>query len=113
MFHSLTLPLSHHGRYLLKQTCNFIIPITKVDENYENAYCNDAINTKKFWWRINSFDDIDLNDANFDYKKDEQDNIKLLTINEILNGAKEYNYPGLIPFIKKEIDNNVNYNEEK
>ena len=98
---------------ILKQNCNFIIPITKVDENYENAYCNDAINTKKFWWRINSFDDINHNEDNFDYKKDEQDNIKLLTINEILNGAKEYNYPGLIPAIKKEINNNVNYDEEK
>ena len=98
---------------ILKQNCNFIIPITKVDENYENAYCNDAINTKKFWWRINSFDDINHNEDNFDYKKDEQDNIKLLTINEILNGAKEYNYPGLIPVIKKEINNNVNYDEEK
>ena len=98
---------------ILKQNCNFIIPITKVDDNYENAYCNDAINTKKFWWRINSFDDINHNEDNFDYKKDEQDNIKLLTINEILNGAKEYNYPGLIPVIKKEINNNVNYDEEK
>ena len=39
--------------------------------------------------------------------------IILLTINEILNGAKEYNYPGLIPVIKKEINNNVNYDEEK
>ena len=97
---------------ILKQNCNFIIPITKVDENYENAYCNDAINTKKFWWRINCFDDIDLNDENFNYKKDEEENIKLLTINEILNGAKEYNYPGLIPVIKNEIKNNLNYTEE-
>ena len=97
---------------ILKQNCNFIIPITKIDENYENAYCNDAINTKKFWWRINCFDDIDLNEENFNYKKEEEEKIKLLTINEILNGAKEYNYPGLIPVIKNEIKNNLNYTEE-
>ena len=97
---------------ILKQNCNFIIPITKVDQNYENAYCNDAINTKKFWWRINCFEDINLNLDNYDYKKDEEDNIKLLTINEILNGKKEYNYPGLISVIKNEIKNNLNYSED-
>ena len=96
---------------ILKNNSNFIIPITKVDKNFENAYCNDAINTQKFWWRINCFDNIDLNKDNFDYIKDEKENIKLLTINEILNGVKEYNYPGLIPVIKKEINNNPNYDE--
>ena len=97
---------------ILKQNCNFIIPITKVDKNYESAYCNDAINTQKFWWRVNSFEDINLNSYNFDYKKDEEENIKLLTINEILNGNKEYNYPGLISIIKKEINNNPEYTPE-
>ena len=97
---------------ILKQNCNFIIPITKVDENYECAYWNDAINNKKFWWRINCFDDINLNEENKDYQKDEEQNVKLLTINEILNGNKEYNYPGLIPKIKDEIKNNLNYDEE-
>ena len=96
---------------ILKNNSNFIIPITKVDKNFENAYCNDAINTQKFWWRINCFNNIDLNKDNFDYIKDEKENIKLLTINEILNGVKEYNYPGLIPAIKKEINNNPNYDE--
>ena len=96
---------------ILKNNSNFIIPITKVDKNFENAFCNDAINTQKFWWRINCFDNIDLNKDNFDYIKDEKENIKLLTINEILNGVKEYNYPGLIPVIKKEINNNPNYDE--
>ena len=96
---------------ILKRNCNFIIPITKVDQNYENAYCNDAINKQKFWWRINCFDNININDDNFDYKKDEEDNIKLLTINEILNGANQFNYLGLISFIKKEINKNPNYNE--
>ena len=97
---------------ILKQNCNFIIPITKVDENYENAYWNDAINNKKFWWRINCFDDINLNEENKDYQKDEEQNVKLLTINEILNGNKEYNYPGLIPKIRDEIKSNLNYDEE-
>ena len=93
-------------KIIILNKCNFIIPITKVDENFENGYERDAINTKKFWWRINCFDNsINLNDDNFNYLEDEQNNIKLLTINEIFNGAKEYNYPGLLNFIKDEIKN--------
>ena len=93
-------------KIIILNKCNFIIPITKVDENYENGYERDAINTKKFWWRINCFDNsINLNDDNFNYLEDEQNNIKLLTINEIFNGAKEYNYPGLLNFIRDEIKN--------
>ena len=93
-------------KIIILNKCNFIIPITKVDENFENGYERDAINTKKFWWRINCFDNsINLNDDNFNYLEDEQNNIKLLTINEIFNGAKEYNYPGLLNFIRDEIKN--------
>ena len=93
-------------KIIILNKCNFIIPITKIDENYENGYERDAINTKKFWWRINCFDNsINLNDDNFNYLEDEQNNIKLLTINEIFNGAKEYNYPGLLNFIRDEIKN--------
>ena len=33
---------------IMKNKCNFIIPITKVDENYENGYHIDAINKKNF-----------------------------------------------------------------
>ena len=96
---------------ILKKNCNFIIPITKVDENYEKGYLNDAINTQKFWWRINCFESININDDKFNYKEDEEKNIKLLSIDEILNGAKEYNYPGLINVIKDEIKNNLDYND--
>ena len=97
---------------ILKKNCNFIIPITKVDENYEKGYLNDAINTQKFWWRINCFESININDDKFNYKEDEEKNIKLLSIDEILNGAKEYNYPGIINVIKDEIKNNLDYNDK-
>ena len=96
---------------ILKKNCNFIIPITKVDENYEKGYLNDAINTQKFWWRINCFESININDDKFNYKEDEEKNIKLLSIDEILNGAKEYYYPGLINVIKDEIKKNLDYND--
>ena len=57
---------------IIKNLYNFIIPITKVDENYEKAYKIDSINTEKFWWRVNCFDKNSINninstDTNFNY----------------------------------------------
>ena len=81
--------------------------MTKVDENFENSYQRDAINNKKFWWRVNCFDpkfvNYNYDKGDFNYEKDDKENIKLLTINEIFNGVKEYNYPGLLNMIKEEI----------
>ena len=97
---------------IIKNLYNFIIPITKVDENYEKAYKIDSINTEKFWWRVNCFDKNSINninstDTNFNYEEDGKKNIKLLTINEIFNGCKEYNYPGIINVIREDILKNV------
>ncbi len=103
---------------IVKNKCNFIIPITKVDENYENGYHMDAINSKKFWWRVNSFDSSSIDNINndsFNYVEDGEKNIKLLSINEIFNGAKEYNYPGILTVIKEDIlnDNNMDMNKKE
>ena len=102
-------------KIIILNKCNFIIPITKIDENYQNGYQKDAINTQKFWWRINCFDTSinNINDENFNFLEDEQNNIKLLTINEIFNGAKEYNYPGLLNFIRDEIKKNDKIDNNK
>ena len=101
---------------LCSNEINFIIPISKVDENFRRAYKKDAINKEKFWWRIDCFKDeklLEINctncvrfrkefkrDENLTYEKD-QNNIKELTINEIFNGCEKYNYPGLIVYYKK------------
>ena len=101
---------------LCSNEINFIIPISKVDENFKRAYKKDAINKEKFWWRIDCFKDeklLEINctncvrfrkefkrDENLTYEKD-QNNIKELTINEIFNGCEKYNYPGLIVYFKK------------
>jgi glutamate--cysteine ligase catalytic subunit len=101
---------------LCSNEINFIIPISKVDENFKRAYKKDAINKEKFWWRIDCFKDeklLEINctncvrfrkefkrDENLTYEKD-QNNIKELTINEIFNGCEKYNYPGLIVYYKK------------
>ena len=101
---------------LCSNEINFIIPISKVDENFKRAYKKDAINKEKFWWRIDCFKDeklLEINctncvrfrkefkiEENLTYEKD-QNNIKELTINEIFNGCEKYNYPGLIVYYKK------------
>ena len=41
---------------ILDYDVNFVIPITKVDENFKRAYKMDAIVNEKFFWRINGMD---------------------------------------------------------
>ena len=104
----ITLILLLYGM-ILRLDCDFIIPISLVDENFERAYQNDAINKKKFWWRINSFKSEEIitnccqskmeNEEKISFQEDMK-NIKELTINEIVNGAKQYNYPGLLKYLK-------------
>ena len=94
--------------------CNFIIPISKTDINFERAFQRDSINNQKFYWRINSLNqnkgvEFDCSKIKFmneeerdkiTYEEDEK-NIKELTINEIINGCPTYNYPGLIKYAKE------------
>lgn len=105
----ITLILLLYGM-ILRIESDFIIPITLVDENFERAYQNDAINNQKFWWRINGFKSEEFqndcckriyeNPEKITYEEDMKNNIKELTINEIFNGSKKYNYPGLLYYLK-------------
>lgn len=100
---------------------NFIIPLSKANENFEKAVLIDAVVKEKYYWRTNCFSNysvnnkfvnsnVNLNDKNSTNKNskfcnlnvtnnlpqdylnaelDEKNNIKLLSIEEILNGTKE------------------------
>ena len=100
---------------------NFIMPISQVDKNFERAYQCDAINTQKFYLRVNginkSFKNINSNlierkflahsDNLPDYLKNKEDdvkNIKELSIKEIFFGSEEYDYPGIIKLCMIGID---------
>jgi glutamate--cysteine ligase catalytic subunit len=97
---------------------NFIMPITKVDENFERAYLQDSVTEKKFWWRINSIDNefkninhsliqrkfLSNKDREVPSKEMDDENIKELTMKEIFFGTEEYNYPGLIKLCYKAIE---------
>jgi glutamate--cysteine ligase catalytic subunit len=35
--------------------CNFLLPISKIDENMKRAHKRDAINKGKFWFKVKNF----------------------------------------------------------
>lgn len=91
-------------RTILSYKLNFLIPISKVDENMQNAQKRDACRVEKFWFRKN-IDDAQNNDSSIDNE------YELMTINEIFNGNGS-SFPGIIPLVKKylatlDADNNT------
>lgn len=78
-------------RVILSFKLNFLIPISKVDENMQKAQKRNACMEEKFWFRKHcSGDDKECNN---------QDEYELWTINEIINGKD--NFPGLIRYINQ------------
>jgi len=76
---------------------NFLIDITKVDENMKKAQLRNACLNEKFQFRVNC-------ENNFDEAE-----VLELTINEIINGNDKFK--GLVPLIKeylKTIENEIN-----
>ena len=114
---------------IINYDVNFVMPITKVDENFKRAYKMDAIVNEKFFWRINGMENNirETNWADNLYLKTENKNIpssifnkeedslsiKELTIKEILLGSEEYNYPGLLKLCEKTLDKLYENEEEK
>nr|XP_022918914.1 glutamate--cysteine ligase [Onthophagus taurus] len=89
-------------RVILSYQLNFIIPISKVDENMQNAQKRDALRTQQFWFRKDITTQISPPEANQCCKgttdKSHCDSFALLSVNDIING-KEGEFPGLIPLI--------------
>jgi len=90
---------------------DFIIPITKADENMKRAHHRNAILDEKFWFKVNCLRDPDNCEQsslqNSDYLKSQssedvsEQNYQELYIHEILEGKSEFNFPGMIPLIRK------------
>lgn len=99
--------------FLMRYDVNFIIPISLVDENFKRAYLCDALNTQKFYWRVNGVRSLKMQNLGFGkynsykeedrdpltYEEDMKNNIKELTIDEIINGCEKYNYPGIMALV--------------
>ena len=94
-------------RVVLSYSLNFVIPISKVDENMETAHKRNAVNTEKFYFRKDIFTDVspaDIAQCMASGKCERQkcvnskDEYREMTLNEIFNGSDEF--PGLINLIK-------------
>lgn len=87
-------------RVILSFKLNFLIPISKVDENMQKAQKRNAVLEEKFWFRRN-FNEKKSDDycEPCDTEDGDCEGCELWTINEIINGKG--NFPGLIGLINQ------------
>lgn len=88
-------------RVILSYHLNFLIPISKVDENMQKAQKRDALRTEKFWFRRNITKEQEANGSGTETATATDSNTdneyELMTIDQIINGNGTF--PGLVPLI--------------
>ncbi|KAJ8734851.1 hypothetical protein PYW08_014101 [Mythimna loreyi] len=82
-------------RVILSYRLNFVMPISKVDENMQRAQRRNACLSEKFWWRRDVGAPTDLAKQTCDPNELYTE----MTIDQIVNG-KDGIFPGLIPLIE-------------
>ncbi|XP_068628616.1 glutamate--cysteine ligase [Battus philenor] len=82
-------------RVILSYRLNFVMPISKVDENMQRAQRRGACASQRFWWRR----DVGAPHGVAPHAPDAHDQYAEMTIDEIVNG-KDGMFPGLIPLIE-------------
>ncbi|XP_067014301.2 glutamate--cysteine ligase isoform X1 [Anabrus simplex] len=85
-------------RVILSYQLNFIIPISKVDENMARAQKRDALRQEHFWFRKDITTCVSPPVATSCCQKSDCDAYEQMTLDQIING-KEGEFPGLIPLI--------------
>ncbi|KAM3966577.1 glutamate--cysteine ligase [Aphomia sociella] len=89
-------------RVILSYQLNFVMPISKVDENMQRAQRRDACLKQKFWWRrdVGAPSTTSPTTPTPPQRPTEHaDQYAEMTIDEIVNG-KDGVFPGLIPLIE-------------
>ncbi|KAL4217769.1 hypothetical protein ACF0H5_022508 [Mactra antiquata] len=96
-------------RVILTFGLNFIMPLSKVDENLQKSFKRNALMDEKFCFRTDILTDCSPPEAEKCVIEccegktcTSQNQFKALTIDEIVHGKDDY--PGLIPLINKYID---------
>lgn len=99
-------------RVILSYQLDFLIPISKVDENMQTSQKRGAVLTEKFWFKknitgisngppANSNDtaaQVNMTEANsHDNENGIDEEYEMMTIDQIINGKE--NFPGLVPLI--------------
>ncbi|KAK0388280.1 hypothetical protein NLU13_4525 [Sarocladium strictum] len=107
-------------RAILSFDLNFYIPIKRVDENMERAHGLDAVLKEKFYFRRNPFPPRPSR-ANTTTGEDSRpgsampsrpgspggpvdDEYDEMTVNDIINGSDDGEFPGLIPIVESYLD---------
>ncbi|KAG5980457.1 Zn finger-containing GTPase- Activating Protein for ARF [Claviceps digitariae] len=107
-------------RAMLSFDLNFYIPITKVDENMERAHAVDAVLDQSFFFRKNPFT-LRPSRANTVLGEESRPSSAMpsrcaspgvpvdeeyeeMSINDIINGSAEGEFPGLIPIVESYLD---------
>lgn len=94
-------------RVILSYRLNFLIPISKVDENMQKAQKQNAYKDERFWFRknvlsnkgSNSNHNNEINNSSTTNGDAENaDEYELMTIDQIINGNGS-TFPGLVPLI--------------
>lgn len=82
-------------RVILSYQLDFLIPISKVDENMQTSQKRGAVLTEKFWFKKNINGAKENNHSNESNGLDAE--YELMTIDQIINGKGCF--PGLVPLI--------------
>ncbi|KND86648.1 Glutamate--cysteine ligase [Tolypocladium ophioglossoides CBS 100239] len=107
-------------RAILSFDLNFYIPIKKVDENMERAHVVDSVLKEKFYFRKNPFPQRPSR-ANTAFGDDSRpgsampsrpgspglpvdEEYEAMTIDQIVNGFPDGDFPGLIPIVESYLD---------
>lgn len=87
-------------RVILSYKLNFLLPLSRVDENMQKAQQRDACRQQRFWFRKDVTPKPTTNGSAPD-KQIDQDTIQaeseLMSIDQIINGGN--GFPGLVPLI--------------
>lgn len=96
-------------RVILTYQLNFVIPISKVDENMQTAYKRDAVRDGKFYFKEEIITDCTPEEMTKCISIGKchkcdciDDEYRLMSIDEIINGKD--GFPGLIPLIQMYVD---------
>jgi glutamate--cysteine ligase catalytic subunit len=81
---------------------NFLMPLSKVDENMNRAQRVDACRSEKFYFRRNIFDKESENECD----------LVEMTMNEIMNGSASGDFKGLLSIIDEFLNDELNKNDE-
>lgn len=85
-------------RVILSYQLDFLIPISKVDENMQTSQKRGAVLTEKFWFKKNITGAKDQpNNHNNEQTNGLDAEYELMTIDQIINGKG--GFPGLVPLI--------------